>query len=118
MKHLMTVTLVAAVACATQAAVPATEAKLAAQLPSIFAQAADQYRGLVKQMDGKEDCFPKRGQDGKLVTSGGRVLGVTAVASDLKGAIAAAYEKVKTVRFENAYYRKDIGQRALKAKEE
>ena len=57
-------------------------------------------------------------QDGKLVTSGGRVLGVTAVASDLKGAIAAAYEKVKTVRFENAYYRKDIGQRALKAKEE
>ena len=57
-------------------------------------------------------------QDGKLVTSGGRVLGVTAVAEDLKGAIAAAYEKVKTVRFENAYYRKDIGQRALKAKEE
>ena len=59
-----------------------------------------------------------KAQDGKLVTSGGRVLGVTAVAEDLKGAIAAAYEKVKTVRFENAYYRKDIGQRALKAKEE
>ncbi|MBO4478914.1 MAG: phosphoribosylamine--glycine ligase [Clostridia bacterium] len=57
-------------------------------------------------------------QDGKLVTSGGRVLGVTAVAGSLKEAIAAAYEKVKSVRFENAYYRKDIGQRALKAKEE
>ena len=57
-------------------------------------------------------------QDGKLVTSGGRVLGVTAVAGGLKEAIAAAYEKVKSVRFENAYYRKDIGQRALKAKEE
>ena len=57
-------------------------------------------------------------QDGKLVTSGGRVLGVTAVAGNLKEAIAAAYEKVKSVRFENAYYRKDIGQRALKAKEE
>ncbi len=57
-------------------------------------------------------------KDGKLVTSGSRVLGVTAVAGSLKQAIAAAYEKVKTVRFENAYYRKDIGQRALKAKEE
>ncbi|MBR5987859.1 MAG: phosphoribosylamine--glycine ligase, partial [Clostridia bacterium] len=59
-----------------------------------------------------------KNQDGKLVTSGGRVLGVTAVAGNLKEAIAAAYEKVKSVRFENAYYRKDIGQRALKAKEE
>lgn len=68
MKNLVTVTLVAAVACATVAAVPADEAKLAAQLPSIFAQAADQYRGLVKQMEGKENCFPKRWQNGKLVT--------------------------------------------------
>ena len=68
MKHLITVTLVAAVVCTTQSAVPADEAKLAAQLPSIFAQAADQYRGLVKQMEGKENCFPKRWQDGKLVT--------------------------------------------------
>ncbi len=68
MKHLTILTLVATIACATQAFVPADEAKLAAQLPSIFAQAADQYRGLVKQMDGKENCFPKRWQDGKLVT--------------------------------------------------
>ena len=68
MKHLMTVTLVAALACATQAAVPADEAKLAAQLPSIFARAADQYRGLVKQMDGRENCVPRRWQDGQLVT--------------------------------------------------
>ena len=52
MKHLITVTLVAAVACAAQAAVSADEAKLSAQLPSIFAQAADQYRGLVKQLEG------------------------------------------------------------------
>lgn len=57
-------------------------------------------------------------QDGKLLTSGGRVLGVTAVAGSLKEAIAAAYQKVKTVKFDNAYYRKDIGQKALKAKEE
>ncbi len=55
-------------------------------------------------------------EDGKLLTSGGRVLGVTAVADDLKSAIDDAYEMVKTVHFENAYYRHDIGQRALKAK--
>ena len=57
-------------------------------------------------------------EDGKLLTSGGRVLGVTAVDSNLKGAIAAAYEKVNKVSFGNAYYRSDIGQRALKASTE
>ena len=51
----------------------------------------------------------------KLVTSGGRVLGVTATAKDLKTAIDKAYEKVDNIHFENAFYRKDIGQRALKA---
>ena len=52
---------------------------------------------------------------GKLLTNGGRVLGVTAIADDLKSAIDKAYEKVNTVTFGNAFYRKDIGQRALKA---
>ena len=54
-------------------------------------------------------------ENGKLLTNGGRVLGVTAVAKDLKSAIEKAYDKVKTISFENAFYRKDIGQRALKA---
>ena len=54
-------------------------------------------------------------KDGKLLTSGGRVLGVTAVEDDLQTAIKRAYEKVEQITFENAYYRKDIGQRALKA---
>ena len=54
-------------------------------------------------------------KDGQLVTSGGRVLGVTAVADDLKNALEKAYEKVGKISFENAYYRKDIGQKALKA---
>ena len=68
MKHLIVVTLVAAVACATQAAVPADEAKLAAQLPSIFAKASDHYRALLEAMKAHEpDRFPKRFQDGKLV---------------------------------------------------
>ena len=55
--------------------------------------------------------------NGKLLTAGGRVLGVTETASDLKAAIASAYETVKEVSFENAYYRNDIGQKALKAME-
>lgn len=56
-------------------------------------------------------------KDGKLVTSGGRVLGVTAIASGLSEAIDASYKMVKEISFENAYYRKDIGARALKATE-
>ncbi len=55
--------------------------------------------------------------NGKLLTAGGRVLGVTATADTLENAINSAYEKVGKVEFENAFYRKDIGARALKAKE-
>lgn len=47
--------------------------------------------------------------DGQIVTNGGRVLGVTAVGSDLKTARANAYEAVKLVSFEKAYCRSDIG---------
>ena len=54
-------------------------------------------------------------KDGKLITSGGRVLGVTATASDLESAINASYKMVKTISFENAFYRSDIGARALQA---
>ena len=53
-------------------------------------------------------------KEGTLVTSGGRVLGVTCKADTLKEAIDKAYEDVKKVSFENSYYRKDIGQKALK----
>ena len=58
-----------------------------------------------------------KNEDGRLLTAGGRVLGVTATADTLEGAINKAYEKVNKVDFENAFYRKDIGARALKAKE-
>ena len=54
-------------------------------------------------------------KDGKLVNNGGRVLGVTAIADTLENAIAAAYAKVDTIHFDNAYCRRDIGQKALKA---
>ena len=54
-------------------------------------------------------------KDGKVVTNGGRVLGVTAVADGLKNAIDASYSLVKQISFEGAYCRSDIGARALKA---
>jgi phosphoribosylamine--glycine ligase len=54
----------------------------------------------------------------KLLTAGGRVLGATAVADTLEQAIESAYQKVKTIHFDNAFYRHDIGQRALKAGKE
>ena len=53
----------------------------------------------------------------KLLTSGGRVLGVTATADTLPAAIEKAYSQVAKVSFSNAYYRRDIGQRALRAME-
>ncbi len=56
--------------------------------------------------------------NGKLVTSGGRVLGVVSIDDTLKGAIEASYAKVKRIHFENSYCRSDIGARALKAREE
>ena len=52
---------------------------------------------------------------GKLVTSGGRVTGTTAIADSLEEAIKEAYRLSDGVRFEGAYRRSDIGQRALQA---
>ena len=57
-------------------------------------------------------------KDGKLLTSGGRVLGVTAIGKTLRQAVDAAYKATETVHFDNAFYRRDIGARALKAQEE
>ncbi len=57
-------------------------------------------------------------EDGKLVTNGGRVLGATAVADTLKSAIDGAYALVDKIQFEGAFYRHDIGQRALKGLED
>ena len=54
-------------------------------------------------------------KDGKLLTSGGRVLGAVATAPVLKSAIDSAYGMVEKIRFENAYFRRDIGKKALAA---
>ncbi len=55
-------------------------------------------------------------KDGVLVTGGGRVLGVTAIADTLETAVKYAYEAAADVKFEGAYMRSDIGQRALQCK--
>ncbi|MCR5033821.1 MAG: phosphoribosylamine--glycine ligase [Clostridia bacterium] len=69
------------------------------------------------ELTGKTEVFVAGAklEDGKLLTSGGRVLGVTSVAPTLKEAIDTAYENAAKIQFENAYYRKDIGARALQA---
>ena len=55
-------------------------------------------------------------ENGKLLTNGGRVTGTTAVADTLEAAVKEAYRLADGVRFEGAYRRSDIGQRALQAK--
>lgn len=52
-------------------------------------------------------------EDGKFLTAGGRVLGVTATGDDLRSALDKAYAAVGTISFEKAHYRRDIGKRAL-----
>ena len=49
----------------------------------------------------------------KLLTNGGRVLGITNIADTLDKAIKLSYEDAKQISFEGAYYRKDIGEKAL-----
>jgi phosphoribosylamine--glycine ligase len=55
--------------------------------------------------------------DGRVVTSGGRVLGVTAWGKDLPAAREAAYAAVERIRFDGAHYRRDIAAKALKNRE-
>ena len=67
-----------------------------------------------------KNCFvyhagTKLSEDGKFLTNGGRVIGVTAKGETLQTALDTAYEGVKGISFEGAHFRKDIGQRALKA---
>lgn len=69
----------------------------------------------IGEPEGKTDIFiaGAKLEDGQLKTSGGRVLGVTSVADTLEEAIQLSYRNVEKITFEKAYYRKDIGRRAL-----
>ena len=64
-------------------------------------------------IDGEVYVAGAKLDNGKLLTAGGRVLGVVAIGDTLADAIDKAYENVKKVSFENAFYRKDIGRRAM-----
>ncbi|NQT46503.1 MAG: phosphoribosylamine--glycine ligase [Candidatus Omnitrophica bacterium] len=55
-------------------------------------------------------------EDGKIVTSGGRVLGVTALGETLEEAVKRSYEAVSKIKFDKMYYRKDIAQKAFAKK--
>ncbi len=75
------------------------------------------YPGELPQLSAQLFSAGTRLKDGALVTSGGRVVGVTATADTLPQAVARAYKAVEQVHFSNAYYRRDIGARALTAME-
>ena len=70
------------------------------------------------EVEGMDDVFAFHAdtarRDGKIVTNGGRILGVTALADDLRGSIDRAYEAVDRVRFAHRYFRGDIGEKGLR----
>lgn len=76
-----------------------------------------EIRGLTDgQLDGVTVYHAGTKRDGdKLVTSGGRVLGVTALGASIEDALAKSYAGVEKIKFDGAHYRKDIGQKALNA---
>ncbi len=66
------------------------------------------------QLDGVTVYHAGTKLDGdKLVTAGGRVLGVTALGTDIKDALAKSYSAVDNIHFDGAHFRKDIGKRAM-----
>ncbi len=75
--------------------------------------------GLDALKDWQHGCVFHAGtvkKDGRWLTAGGRVLGVTALGADIKAAVAEAYEAVAKIKWDGMHYRKDIARRALKLK--
>ncbi len=75
-----------------------------------------EIKGL-ERLKGKEDIVVfhagTKKENGRLITTGGRVLGVTGIGSTLKEAIETTYSAVKEISFEGMHYRKDIGKKEL-----
>ncbi|MDD4376663.1 MAG: phosphoribosylamine--glycine ligase [Eubacteriales bacterium] len=103
------------------------EIKFADQAACCVVMASDGYpknyeKGYeIKIGDDTKDVYvagARLDDEGRLLTNGGRVLGVTERGYNLQDAIEKCYKSVKNVNFENAFYRKDIGQKALRALEE
>ncbi len=101
------------------------EVKFARKHACCVIQASDGYPGKYESgyeivqtapIDGEVYYAGAKIADGKLISAGGRVLGVTCTGDTLGEAIEKAYAATKNIGFENAYFRKDIGARAMKAK--
>ncbi|MDP8212417.1 MAG: phosphoribosylamine--glycine ligase [Candidatus Zapsychrus exili] len=76
-----------------------------------------EIQGLDKATEGTDAVIFHAGtknQDGKIVTSGGRVLGITGFGDDIGAAIRNTYEVVEKVKFDRCFFRRDIGAKALK----
>ncbi len=71
-----------------------------------------------QELDDKVYIAGAKLQNGKLLTNGGRVLGVTAIGDTLKDAVDTAYSYVEKINFDNKYFRHDIGAKALKITED
>lgn len=74
------------------------------------------YPILVEQPEATLCYAGVREKDGQLLTAGGRVLSLTALGDSLHAAVDAAYRAAGAVQFQNSYYRKDIGRKALEVK--
>jgi phosphoribosylamine--glycine ligase len=75
-----------------------------------------EIKGLERLKDWQHGCVFHAGtvkKDGRWLTAGGRVLGVTAMGADIRAAVAEAYEAVAQINWEGVHYRKDIARRAL-----
>jgi phosphoribosylamine--glycine ligase len=98
---------------------PALGVVMAAHGYPLNPRKGDVIAGLPKNAEGTEDVMvfhagtQKQGDD--TVTSGGRVLCVTAMADTVKAAQHLAYEVAQGISFDGAQYRKDIGYRAIKS---
>ena len=98
-----------------------TEVKFSAGAACCIVAASDGYPGsyekgfelTVGDVDGEVYVAGAKLENGRLLTGGGRVLGVSVTAGTLEEAVGKAYEEIKKVSFKNIYYRRDIGTRAL-----
>jgi phosphoribosylamine--glycine ligase len=94
--------------------------KAAKGYPGLYGQAIESGKKIQFENSISENCTVffagvANNQNNQLVTSGGRVLGVTAVADTFKLARQSADQAVKKVHFENEHYRRDIGERAIES---
>lgn len=117
--------LVEILMAATEGNLASINVRLSSDFAACVVMASGGYPGAYekgKQILGIEQLFdPKTvvfhagtaSKDGKLVTAGGRVLGVTATGTSLESAIESAYAGVGSIRFEGQYFRRDIGRRGL-----